>query len=68
MESTQTNTETKPKTVVLRHSSGSTCEINVAGGHLFSWKINEIEQIFVSSKTKYLPEKPIRGGVPICFP
>ena len=52
MESTQTNTETKPKTVVLKHSTGSTCEINVAGGHLTSWKVNGIEQIFVSSKTK----------------
>ena len=52
MESTQTSAETKPKTVVLKHSSGSTCEINVAGGHLTSWKVNEIEQIFVSSKTK----------------
>jgi glucose-6-phosphate 1-epimerase len=24
--------------------------------------------MFVSSATKHLPEKPIRGGVPVCFP
>lgn len=65
--------EAKPKTVVLKHCMGSTCEISVAGGHLTSWKTPNgngelVEQIFVSSKTKYLPEKPIRGGVPICFP
>jgi glucose-6-phosphate 1-epimerase len=60
--------------VTLTHPNGSVCEIFVAGGHLSSWKTPTgaggglVEQIFLSSATKYLPAKPIRGGVPICFP
>jgi glucose-6-phosphate 1-epimerase len=60
--------------VTLAHANGSVCEVFVAGAHLSSWKTptgtggSLQEQIFVSSATKFLPEKPIRGGVPVCFP
>jgi glucose-6-phosphate 1-epimerase len=60
--------------LTLTHPNGSTCEIYVPGGHLVSWRTpnganGELEeQLFVSSATKYLPSKPIRGGVPVCFP
>ena len=62
------------KALQLTHDSGSTAEVYVPGGHLTSWKTPTgesgamVEQIFVSSATKYLPDKPIRGGVPVCFP
>ena len=51
------------KTLQLTHDNGSTCEIYVPGGHLPSWKsptgeYGELhEQLFVSSATKYLPDK-----------
>jgi glucose-6-phosphate 1-epimerase len=60
--------------LTLSHANGSTCEIYVPGGHVTSWRTpngvdGELEeQLFVSSVTKYLPNKPIRGGIPVCFP
>ncbi|KAE9462423.1 hypothetical protein C3L33_05670, partial [Rhododendron williamsianum] len=39
------------------------------GGHVTSWKNEHGEELlFVSSKAIFKPPKPIRGGIPICFP
>eukprot|EP01091_Cochliopodium_minus_P017458 TRINITY_DN6849_c0_g1_i1.p1 TRINITY_DN6849_c0_g1~~TRINITY_DN6849_c0_g1_i1.p1 ORF type:complete len:312 (-),score=80.87 TRINITY_DN6849_c0_g1_i1:17-856(-) len=38
------------------------------GGHLTSYKKDGKEIIFVSSKSNLDGKKPIRGGIPICFP
>ncbi|CAI0555840.1 unnamed protein product [Linum tenue] len=55
--------------VVLREARGSSAEVYLYGGHVTSWKNDHGEELlFVSSKAVFKPPKPIRGGIPICFP
>src|ERR1039457_4375833 len=56
-----------PKLVVTTKSS--TAEIYLHGAHVAGFQKNgEPLLIFVSRKSYFAPGKPIRGGVPICFP
>ncbi|XP_071716354.1 putative glucose-6-phosphate 1-epimerase [Rutidosis leptorrhynchoides] len=55
--------------VVLRGISGSSVEVYLYGAHVTSWKNEDGEELlFISSKAVFKPPKPIRGGIPICFP
>ncbi|XP_073098468.1 putative glucose-6-phosphate 1-epimerase [Elaeis guineensis] len=55
--------------VVLREVKGSSAEVYLYGGQVTSWKNDHGEELlFVSSKAIFKPPKPIRGGIPICFP
>ncbi|XP_022153345.1 putative glucose-6-phosphate 1-epimerase [Momordica charantia] len=55
--------------VVLRDPRGSSAEVYLYGAHVTSWKNDHGEELlFVSSKAIFKPPKPIRGGIPICFP
>lgn len=55
--------------VVLREINGSSVEVYLYGAHVTSWKNEHGEELlFVSSKAIFKPPKPIRGGIPICFP
>lgn len=55
--------------VILRESRGSSAEIYLYGGHVTSWKNDHKDELlFVSSKALFKPPKPIRGGIPLCFP
>ncbi|XP_062226988.1 putative glucose-6-phosphate 1-epimerase [Phragmites australis] len=55
--------------VVLREVRGSSAEVYLYGGHVTSWKDEHGEELlFVSNKAIFKPPKPIRGGIPICFP
>ncbi len=48
---------------------GSTAEIYLHGAHVAGFQKNgEPPLIFVSAKSHFAAGKPIRGGVPICFP
>lgn len=55
--------------VVLAHSSGAGAEVYLHGGHVTSWK-NSVgaEMLFLSRESHFAPDKPIRGGIPLCFP
>ena len=47
----------------------STAEIHLHGGHVTGFQLNgEPPLIFMSAKSHFAAGKPIRGGVPICFP
>ncbi|KAK9097400.1 hypothetical protein Sjap_022897 [Stephania japonica] len=55
--------------VVLREVRGGSAEIYLYGAHVTSWKNEHGEELlFVSAKANFKPPKPIRGGIPICFP
>ncbi|KAJ9557915.1 hypothetical protein OSB04_012529 [Centaurea solstitialis] len=55
--------------VILREIHGSSVEVYFYGAHVTSWKNEQGEELlFVSSKAIFKPPKPIRGGIPICFP
>ncbi|KAI3811449.1 hypothetical protein L1987_21173 [Smallanthus sonchifolius] len=55
--------------VILREIHGSSVEVYLYGAHVTSWKNEQGEELlFVSSKAIFKPPKPIRGGIPICFP
>ncbi|KAK9055260.1 hypothetical protein SSX86_026342 [Deinandra increscens subsp. villosa] len=55
--------------VILREIHGSSVEVYLYGAHVTSWKNDQGEELlFVSSKAIFKPPKPIRGGIPICFP
>jgi glucose-6-phosphate 1-epimerase len=50
-------------------SPHSEAEILLHGAHLTRWQPRDAENvIFVSSQSAWQADKPIRGGVPICFP
>ena len=47
----------------------STAEIYLHGAHVTHFQKNgEPPLLFMSAKSHFAPGKPIRGGVPICFP
>src|SRR5450432_3571780 len=50
-------------------TKASTAEIYLHGAHITGFQKNsEPPLIFMSRKSYFAPDKPIRGGVPICFP
>lgn len=53
--------------VVIRVSK-SQAKIALHGAHVYSWTIDEEEQLFLSSATSITGPAAIRGGIPICFP
>jgi len=56
-----------PKVIVT--SKSSTAEIYPHGAHIAHFQKNgEQPLIFMSRKSWFAPGKPIRGGIPICFP
>nr|XP_043622197.1 putative glucose-6-phosphate 1-epimerase [Erigeron canadensis] len=55
--------------VILREPHGSSAEVYLYGAHVTSWKNKQGEELlFLSSKSFFEPPKPIRGGIPLCFP
>jgi glucose-6-phosphate 1-epimerase len=56
-------------TKVVVTATVSTAEIYLHGAHLTGFQKNgEPPLLFLSGKSHFTPGKPIRGGVPICFP
>ena len=53
---------------ILKQSNTPCSRISKYGATITSWRVNDIELIFVSPKAKLDGTKAIRGGVPICFP
>ena len=44
-------------------------EVYLHGAHVTSWKPSDAEEVlFVSSQSQWNDTRPIRGGVPVCFP
>jgi len=55
--------------VMLKHASGSQAEVYLHGGHVTKWSVpGHGDILFVSQASNFSPEKPIRGGIPVCFP
>ncbi|KAK4481832.1 hypothetical protein RD792_012743 [Penstemon davidsonii] len=55
--------------VILRNFRGSSVEVYLYGAQVLSWKNEHGEELlFVSSEANFEPPKPIRGGIPLCFP
>ncbi|XP_062074496.1 putative glucose-6-phosphate 1-epimerase [Humulus lupulus] len=55
--------------VLLKNPRGASVRVSLHGGQVRSW-MNERghEMLFTSSKAVFKPPKPVRGGIPICFP
>ncbi len=54
--------------LLVKHPNAE-AEIYLQGAHLTHWQPAGHEPVlFVSSRSPFAPAKPIRGGVPICFP
>ena len=55
--------------VLLRHPSGSECEVYLQGATVTSWKQPSFGEIlYLSPKAQFAPGKAIRGGIPLIFP
>ena len=55
--------------LVKIRTSWSTAEIYLLGAHVTGFQKNgEPPLLFMSGKSYFAPGKPIRGGVPVCFP
>ncbi|MCL2648525.1 MAG: D-hexose-6-phosphate mutarotase [Phycisphaerales bacterium] len=58
-----------PAVQVTNTNDGTTGTIYLHGGHVTAWKPAENQEVLWCSKNSWWePDKPIRGGVPICFP
>ncbi|HEX7242360.1 MAG TPA: D-hexose-6-phosphate mutarotase [Longimicrobiaceae bacterium] len=56
-------------TLDLAHSSGARARVHLQGAHVSSWTDAAGEELlFVSSRSRFEPGAPIRGGVPVIFP
>lgn len=54
--------------VAVRHEA-ATAEIYLHGGHVTAWQpASHRPVLWMSAESHFAPDKPIRGGVPICFP
>ena len=50
-------------------SKGATGTVYLHGGHVAAWRPRGTDEVlWLSEKSAWEPTKPIRGGVPICFP
>lgn len=55
--------------IILSHQSGSTAEVYLHGGHVTGWSVPGVgDVLFLSRESLFVQGKPIRGGIPICFP
>jgi glucose-6-phosphate 1-epimerase len=56
--------------VVLESSDGARAEITLHGGQVVAWMpAGEREnRLFLSSRSAFASDKPIRGGIPVSFP
>lgn len=53
----------------LRAPDGAEAIVLLYGGHIVSWKpAGDEERLYLSEKALFELGKPIRGGVPVCFP
>ena len=54
---------------IMATAKSSTAEIYLLGAHVTGFQKNgEPPLLFMSRKSCFAPGKPIRGGVPVCFP
>jgi glucose-6-phosphate 1-epimerase len=50
-------------------SHGASGTVYLHGAHVASWRPHDHEEVlWLSAKSQWQAEKPIRGGVPLCFP
>ena len=60
--------ETGLPLIALVNQYGS-CEISLYGGHVMGYRpMGHVPVFFMSKKSAFEPGKPIRGGIPICWP
>ena len=56
-----------PRVVVS--TAAAEAEVYLHGAHVTRWRpAGHDDVLFVSSESRYSPDKAIRGGVPLCFP
>lgn len=54
---------------LLVRSEHSCAVIHLQGAHVTSWEpVGEAPVLFVSRSAEYVRGRPIRGGIPVCFP
>ncbi len=46
----------------------SSAVISLYGGQVLSYRVNDVEQLWLSPTTGWQQQQPIRGGIPICWP
>ncbi|XP_014277849.1 uncharacterized protein [Halyomorpha halys] len=56
-----------PEVVFLNRGNNITCTINLYGATVTSWKVFNIEQLFLSSEARFDNLFPIRGGISIIY-
>lgn len=53
----------------LRAASGATAIVSKLGGQVLSWLTRDgRERLFLSDRALFDGSRPIRGGIPVCFP
>lgn len=56
-------------TVLTLENASATAKVSLYGGHVLSYvPKGQKDVLFVSEKSLFEPGKPIRGGIPVCWP
>ncbi|ODV64078.1 glucose-6-phosphate 1-epimerase [Ascoidea rubescens DSM 1968] len=55
-------------TLSLSDDPNTSCKILLYGATVYSWKSQNIEQLWLSKAAKLDGSKPVRGGIPLVFP
>lgn len=58
----------KTDSSITIQTAAAQAEIAFHGAHIYSWKVDGQEQLFLSSASSISGPAAIRGGIPICFP
>ncbi|CAH1407124.1 unnamed protein product [Nezara viridula] len=67
MEKAELGVVTSSEVVVLNRGNSTTCTVNLHGATIVSWKVFNIEQLFVSTESRFDNLFPIRGGISIIY-
>lgn len=63
------STHDEKNEVVIQLPTGESATVNLHGATVTSWNSADgAERLFLSEKAVFDGSKPIRGGIPICFP
>jgi len=57
-----------PLDVITLRCSGNEVRFTLQGAHVVSYLSQGIERLWLSPKSEFKQQRPIRGGVPICWP
>ena len=68
MDKDDASTSEGPSPFIVLKNSNASAKIYTFGAHVFSFQVDDVEKLWMSSLSCRDGSGPIRGGIPIAFP